>query len=262
MRKLIAGPLFLLVLFTTACVPTKDLIYLQTTKPADTAAVLHPIVAKPYRLQVNDIISVVIKANDPKLVELFRAAEQSTQFTKTEQSLYFDGYTVNDHGAIRIPILGELTVLGYTLDEVRLKIENQLLADYFTKEANVFVSVKLAGLHYTVNGEVVIPGSKVEYKEKLTILEALANAGDITMTGNRKAVSILRQLPQGSELREIDLTNINAIESPYFYVQPNDYIYVKPLKQKSWGTGKTGLESLSTVLTLLTLITTTFILLK
>ena len=93
-------------------------------------------------------------------------------------------------------------------------------------------------------------------------MEALANAGDITMTGNRKAVTILRQLPQGSELHEIDLTNIKAIESPYFYVQPNDFIYVKPLKQKSWGTGKTGLESISTVLTLLTLITTTFILLK
>jgi polysaccharide export outer membrane protein len=161
-----------------------------------------------------------------------------------------------------MPVLGEIAVLGYTLEEVRVKIESQLLGEYFTKEANVFVSVKLAGLRYTVNGEVVQPGLKVEYKEKLTLLEALASAGDITMTGNRKAVSVLRQLPQGSEMHEIDLTDIKALQSPYFYVQPNDYIYVKPLKQKSWGTGKTGLESLSTVLTLLTLITTTFILLK
>lgn len=262
MRKFIYGSLVLLGLFLTSCVPTKDLIYLQTTQPSDTTAVLHPVVTKPYRLQVNDIISITIKANDPKLVEVFKATEQSAQLNKTEQSLYFDGYTVNEHGNIRMPILGEVLVLGYTLDEVRLKIENQLLAEYFTKEANVFVSVKLAGLHYTVNGEVVLPGSKVEYKEKLTILEALANSGDITMTGNRKAVSVLRQFPQGSELHELDLTSIKAIQSPYFYIQPNDYIYVKPLKQKSWGTGKTGLESLSTVLTLLTLITTTFILLK
>lgn len=262
MRKLLYSSVFLFGLLTTACVPSKDLIYLQTTNPADTATVLHPIVTKPYRLQVNDIVNVVIKANDSKLVEIFKATDQAAQVTKTEQSLYFDGYTVNEHGAIRMPVLGELVVIGFTLDEVRLKIENQLLADYFTKEANIFVSVKLAGLHYTVNGEVVAPGSKIEYKEKLTLLEALANAGDITMTGNRKAVSVLRQLPQGSELHEIDLTDIKAIQSPYFYVQPNDYIYVKPLKQKSWGTGKTGLESISTVLTLLTLITTTFILLK
>ncbi|MFM2265801.1 MAG: hypothetical protein RLZ77_1221 [Bacteroidota bacterium] len=254
--------LYLLGILITSCVPTKDLIYLQTASSTDTATVLQPIANKPYRLQVNDIVSVVIKASDPKLVEVFKSSEQSGQLNKTEQSLYFDGYTVNEHGAIRMPVLGEIAVLGYTLDEVRLKIESQLLGEYFTKEANVFVSVKLAGLRYTVNGEVVQPGLKVEYKEKLTLLEALASAGDITMTGNRKAVSVLRQLPQGSEMHEIDLTDIKALQSPYFYVQPNDYIYVKPLKQKSWGTGKTGLESLSTVLTLLTLITTTFILLK
>jgi polysaccharide export outer membrane protein len=262
MRRLLYGCLILFGLLTTACVPTKDLIYLQTTNPADTATVLHPMVTKPYRLQVNDIINVVIKANDPKLVEIFKATDFGTQVTKTEQSLYFDGYTVNEHGTIRMPVLGELLVIGFTLDEVRLKIENQLLTDYFTKEANIFVSVKLAGLHYTVNGEVVMPGSKVEYKEKLTLLEALANSGDITMTGNRKAVTILRQFPQGSEMHEIDLTDIKVLQSPFFYVQPNDYIYVKPLKQKSWGTGKTGIESLSTIISLLALITTSYILLK
>ncbi|MFY8213516.1 MAG: polysaccharide biosynthesis/export family protein [Flavobacterium sp.] len=262
MTKLRYYYICVLGLLLASCVPTKDLIYLQTASSSDASTVLQPIANKPYRLQVNDIISVVIKASDPKLVEVFKSSEQTAQPNKTEQSLYFDGYTVNEHGAIRMPVLGEVPVLGYTLEEVRLKIENQLLGEYFTKEANVFVSVKLAGLRYTVNGEVVQPGLKVEYKEKLTLLEALASAGDITMTGNRKAVSVLRQMPQGSEMHEIDLTDIKALQSPYFYVQPNDYIYVKPLKQKSWGTGKTGLESLSTVITLLTLITTTFILLK
>ena len=93
-------------------------------------------------------------------------------------------------------------------------------------------------------------------------MQAIANSGDITITGNRKAVTVIRQLPSGIEMHDIDLTDINVIQSPYYYLQPNDYIYIKPLKQKTWGTGKTGIESMGTILTLVSLSTTVFLLLK
>ena len=93
-------------------------------------------------------------------------------------------------------------------------------------------------------------------------MEAIANAGDITVTGDRKDVKVIRTFPQGSETFSIDLTSDKAVNSPCFYLQPNDYIYVKPLKQKTWGTGKTGIESLTTIITILSLATTTFLLLK
>jgi polysaccharide export outer membrane protein len=93
-------------------------------------------------------------------------------------------------------------------------------------------------------------------------MEAIANSGDITITGDRKAVTIMRKTPTGVQMHDLDLTDINVMQSPYFYLQPNDYIYVKPLKQKTWGTGKTGIESLGTIITLLSLATTTFLLLK
>jgi polysaccharide export outer membrane protein len=176
--------------------------------------------------------------------------------------LYFDGFTVDDHGNIRIPVLGEINVIGFTLEEVRIKIEKQLLDEYFNKEANIFVIVKLAGFKYTINGEVGSTGTKTLFQDHVNIMEAIANAGDITLTGNRKAVTIIRQLPSGTEMHDIDLTDINVMKSPYFYLQPNDYIYVKPLKQKSWGTGKTGIESISTIVTLISLGTTIFLLLK
>ena len=176
--------------------------------------------------------------------------------------MYFDGFTVDDHGNIRIPVLGEINVLGFTLEEVRLKIENTLLDTYFKAEANIFVTVKLAGFRYTINGEVGSTGTKVLYKDNVNVLEAIANAGDITITGNRKAVTIIRQLPTGIEMHTIDLTDINVINSPYYHLQPNDYIYVKPLKQKTWGTGKTGIESIGTIITILSLATTTYVLLK
>jgi len=262
MNKII---LFLLVsigLLFTACVPTKDLIYLQNKNNSDTSSVVNPIAAKPYRLQTNDILSITIKANDPKLVEMFSASNQANMTQRSEIGLYFDGYSVDDHGNIRIPVLGEQNVVGFTIDEVRVKIEKKLLEEYFNKEANIFVSVKLSGLRYTINGEIASPGTKVLFQDRLNIMEAIANSGDITITGDRKNVTVVRNTPTGTEMHDIDLTDVKAMQSPYYYVQPNDYIYIKPLKQKTWGTGKTGIESLTTIVTLLSLVTTTFLLLR
>jgi polysaccharide export outer membrane protein len=75
-------------------------------------------------LQTNDIISITIKAIDPKLVAMF--TNEGNMQGKSESGLYFDGFTVDDHGAIRIPILGRLNVIGYTLEEIRVRIEKQL----------------------------------------------------------------------------------------------------------------------------------------
>jgi polysaccharide export outer membrane protein len=249
------------VLFSS-CISTQDLIYLQKKDNSQDNLVITAIESKPYRLQTNDVLSISIKAIDPKLVAIFSPSGEGVAAGKSESGLYFDGFTVDDHGNIRIPVLGELNVIGYTLDEIRVRVEKQLLADYFNKEANIFVTVKLAGLRYTINGEIGGPGTKIMFQEQVNIMEAIANSGDITITGDRKAVTIMRKTPTGVQMQDLDLTDINVMQSPYFYLQPNDYIYVKPLKQKTWGTGKTGIESLGTIITLLSLATTTFLLLK
>ena len=257
--------LFLLLVFGvffSSCVPIKDLIYLQNKDKSEVSTSVNPINAKPYRLQINDVISVSIKANDPKLVQIFMPSNLGNEPGKSGEALYFEGFTVNDHGNIRMPVLEELNVVGFTLDEVRLIIEKRLLEEYFNKEASIFVSVKLAGLRYTVNGEINMPGTKTLYQEKLTIMEAIANSGDITVVGDRKNVVILRQTPSGTEMHSIDLTDIKAMQSPYYFIQSNDYIYIKPLKQKSWGTGKTGVETITTAVSILTLLLTTFIILR
>ncbi|MEN2489781.1 polysaccharide biosynthesis/export family protein [Flavobacterium sp. B11] len=256
--------LFLLIsMLFTSCIPIKDLVYLQDKNDSGEQSAIAAVEAKPYRLQVNDVLSINIKAIDPKLVSIFNTTEnQSTQTGKTESSLYFDGFTVDDHGNIRMPILGEINVIGYTLEEVRLKIEKKLLEEYFKSEANVFVTVKLAGFRYTINGEVGSTGTKTLFKDNVTILEAVANAGDITTVGNRKEVAVIRQTPTGVQMHNLDLTDLNVMKSPYYYLQPNDYIYVKPLKQKTWGTGQTGIQSIGTIITLLSLATTVYLIIK
>ncbi len=261
MGKYLLGFWLTVSLLLSSCISTRDLVYLQNKNETTAETTISEVVSKPYRLQTNDVLSISIKANDPKLVEIFSTTNQG-EAAKSEAALYFNGFTVDDHGNIRMPILGELNVIGYTLDEVRQRIEKQLLEEYFRKEANIFVIVKLAGFRYTINGEVGSTGTKTLFQEHVTILEAVANAGDITLLGNRKAVSIIRKTPTGSEIHDIDLTDSNVMNSPYFYLQPNDYIYVKPLRQKTWGTGKTGIESLGTILTLISLGTTVLLLLK
>ena len=254
--------LFLLSVLFTSCIPKKDLIYLQDKNDTTTEAV-NPVNQKPYRLQTNDILIITIKAIDPKLVEIFNTSgSQVTGGTASEQSNYFNGYSIDDHGNVRMPILGEINVLGFTTEEVRIKIEKMLHEQYFKSEAGIFVIVKLAGFRYTINGEIRNTGTRTLYQDKVNIMEAIANSGDIEITGDRKDVKVIRRYPQGSETFSIDLTDSKAVNSPCFYLQPNDYIYIKPLKQKTWGTGKTGLESLSTIITLLSLATTTYLLLK
>jgi polysaccharide export outer membrane protein len=253
--------LFLFSILLSSCVPNKDLVYLQNKSEGTTTAVT-PSNQKPYRLQTNDLLNISIKAIDPKLVEIFNPSGAQNMVATPDQGNYFNGYAVDDHGNIRLPILGEINVLGYSTEEVRIKIEKLLLEKYFKSEAGIFVIVKLSGFRYTINGEVTNTGTKTLFQDRVNIMEAIANAGDITITGDRKDVKVIRTFPQGSETFSLDLTDANAVNSPGFYLQPNDYVYVKPLKQKSWGTGKTGIESLTTIVTILSLATTTFLLLR
>ena len=261
MKKILFLALFSVLL--TSCISTKDLTYLQPNPISKSDSIkVSQEVSKPYRIQTNDILSINIKALDQKLVDMFSVSQTSGQTQASPQTLFFNGYTVDDHGNIRVPILGEVNVLGYTADEVRQKIEKQLLEEYFKKEANIFVTVKLAGLRYTINGEIGSPGTNVLYQDRVTIMEAIANSGDITTTGNRKEVQIIRKFAHGFETYSIDLTNEAAMNSPYYYIQPNDYIIVKPLKQKTWGTGVTGVQSVATIMSAISLITTLLVLSK
>jgi polysaccharide export outer membrane protein len=261
-RKSIYILLLISSLFTS-CIPIKDLVYLQDKDSTGEQNTIAAVESKPYRLQINDVLSVNIKAIDPKLVSIFSKTENTTSAAgRSEAALYFDGFTVDDHGNIRMPILGEINVIGYTLEEVRIMIEKKLLEEYFKSEANIFVTVKLAGFRYTINGEVGSTGTKTLFQEHVNIMEAIANSGDINTVGNRRAVTVIRQTPTGVQMHEIDLTDANVMKSPYYYLQPNDYIYVKPLRQKTWGTGQTGIQSIGTIITLLSLATTVYLIIK
>jgi polysaccharide export outer membrane protein len=253
--------LIAVVLSFSSCVPTKRITYLQEGERSLDSIIEIQQLKKPYRIQTGDLLSIRVKALDQELVGMFNPIDEANLSATTEERVFFDGFTVDDHGNIRVPTLGEVNVLGYTEREVREKIEELLLENYFKEEANIFVTVKLAGIRYTTLGEIGT-GSQVIYKEKVTIMEAVANAGGISEYGDMQDVKIIRQYPHGEEVYSIDLTSIDALSSPYYYIQPNDMIVVNPLRQKSYGFGTTGLEAFRTGMALLSLVTTTLLLIN
>lgn len=246
----------------TSCIPHKDIVYLQNKEMATDSLQLMVEQQKPYRVQINDILNIRVKSIDQKSVSILNPIGEGNLNASSSERAYFDGFTVDVHGNIRIPSLGQINVLGYSTEEIETMIETKLLDEQFKETANIFVTVKLAGLRYTANGEVGSPGTQVLFQERVNIFQAIANVGEIPVTGDRKDVLIIRQYPQGQKIHHLDLTDINVMNSPYYYIQPNDMIYVKPLKQKTWGTGVTGRETLATIVSVLSLITTTIVLIR
>lgn len=260
MNRLLLLSGLLLCVLSTSCIPHKDIVYLQEKEiPSDSTQVMVEQ-QKPYRVQINDILNIRVKALDQETVTIFNPAGEENLNAESAERAYFDGFTIDVHGNIRVPTLGKINVLGYTCEEIEKRIEKKLLDEQFKETANIFVTVKLAGLRFTVNGEIGSPGSYTLFQERVNVFEAIANAGEIPLTGDKKEVQIIRQYPQGQKIHTVDLTNINVMKSAYYYIQPNDIIYVKPLKQKTWGTGTTGRETLATIVSVLTLFTTTLLL--
>lgn len=250
MRKI---PLFLVFLFLfLSCVPTKDLIYLSGTPKENKE--IHKINTNPYKLQVGDNISIDVTSDNVNLVAVFLKSSGSLSENTSSPVIY----SIDVNGNIRMPILGEINVLGYTTKEVRVKIEEKF-ANYFMKEDSYFVSVKLDGIKYTIMGEINSPGPKVVYQNQLSILDAITFSGDIPISGDKKNVEVIRISPNGNKKLTIDLTSINALNSEIFFIQNNDYINIKALRQKSL---TEGLKPITGIVSLISLLTTTILILR
>ena len=250
MRKIL---LFLVsILLFLSCVPSKDLIYLSGT-PIENKEI-HKLNTNPYKLQVGDNISIDVTSDNANLVAVFLKSSNSLSENTSTPIIY----SIDVNGTIRMPILGELNVLGYTTKEVRVKIEEKF-ANYFMKEDSYFVSVKLDGIKYTIMGEINSPGPKVVYQNQLSILDAITFSGDIPISGDKKNVEVIRISPNGNKKVTIDLTSIDALNSEIFFIQNNDYINIKALRQKSL---TEGLKPITGIVSLISLLTTTVLILR
>ena len=234
----------------SACVPTKEMIYLQ---PAEgTSIEVFSYDREEYKLQVNDILDVQIKSMNQEVNQLFGSGNLMNQNMQAgAQSggdlYYMTGYTVDEQGLVELPYLGSVKVQGLSLEEAKAAIDNKVA----TLFKSYYLQVKLGGIRYSALGEFRNPGKKVILQNQATIFEAIAACGDLTQVAKRDVVKLIRQYPDGTRIHTLNLLDQSIIGSPYYFIQPNDVIYAEPLPQKAWGIGVTGAQTFTTIISTL-----------
>lgn len=216
-----------------------------------------------FRIMPKDELTIVVSTTDPEAsAPFYRKIGQSKESTSST-SVGMDGakllaYLVDNRGCIDFPVLGTIKVMGLTNRECEALIREKL-QPYLKETPNV--TVRTSNYKFSVLGEVNAPGTYTTDAEKVTIFEALAQAGDMTLFSVRDDVQLLREDSTGvRRVHHLDLTQANVAQSPYFYLQQNDVVYVKPTKAKVNSNTFSGNASMW--LTLLSVVTsiTTFVL--
>jgi polysaccharide export outer membrane protein len=218
-----------LLLGLGGCVTQSKLPYLQTgaystQKPLQTENI-RPV----YKLQAGDVLSIRVQSVQPVLSDIFNVPGPQTITSSDPGTLYLTGYAVDDTGSINLPTVGRVKMQGLSMEEAQAFLQQKVAA--YVRDANVLV--KLLSFKITVLGEVRSPGRYFIYNPQATVFEALGMAGDLTEFGNRENIKLIRQTPKGSEVVLINLTDANLLKSPYYYLLPNDALYVEPMKART-----------------------------
>ena len=212
-----------------SCVAQRELPYLQGKGYSTQATVQVENERQVYRLQPGDVLSIRVQSVQPALNDLFSMTTGQNIQSGDPGNLFVSGYSVDETGTIALPTVGRLKVAVLTMEETQLLVQKEV--GRFMREANVVV--KLTSFKLTILGEVRVPGRYFVYNAQATVLEALGLAGDLTEFGNRTNVKLIRPTPKGSEVVLLDLTDSNLLRSKYYYLLPNDALYVEPLKART-----------------------------
>ncbi|MCT4629144.1 polysaccharide biosynthesis/export family protein [Winogradskyella sp.] len=213
----------------TSCGSRKDIVYFQdeplqedilTSKPKE-------LIYKP-----DDILTINVSALDPATVAPFNLTLVSggnlSNPLNAQGGLQQQTYLVDYEGNIEFPVLGTLKISGLTRTQL-----TDLLTEKISEYAkDPIVNVRLSNFTFTILGEVQNPGTFTIPDERITIIEALGMANDLTIFGKRKNVLLIREINGKKKFAKIDLTSVNTVNSPVYYLQQNDVIYVEPNNAK------------------------------
>ena len=248
---------FLLLL--TSCSTPKNFNYLQDLTNGQ---VLTTSVDGTIRLQPKDQVSILVKSKDAAMSNLFnKGINSSISAGQTGGNMYISGYTLSPDGAIDFPVLGKIQLKGLSRYEVEQLIQNKLREEQL-KDA--IVTVEFMNLQYTVTGEVNRPGVYSIQKDAVTLLEALGQAGDLSVYGKRDSVMVVRDLDGTKKTYMLSLNSAKDILlSEAYYVRQNDLIYIKANDTRARQSQAAGNEmrSISLWLSLASVLTTIAVLL-
>lgn len=199
-----------------------------------------------YKLRIGDILFVEVNSLNENINSTFNVNSSSTP-NYNEQYLFIRSYSINENGMIKLPIVGEIKVEGLSISEAHEAIQNAV--NSFLNDVTIIV--KLVSYKISVLGEVNKPGLFNIYQNKINILDALSLAGDVSDYGNIKKILLIRTTENKSKTYRIDLTDSNLLTMDQYVLQPNDIIYVEPVKAKIFRQNAPNLSiALSSITTL------------
>lgn len=229
MKKLLFITFSLLtVLILTGCGSAKNVAYFQNSDSINFEQSRYLYDA---RIMPKDQITISVNTTTPEVslpfnLLLQNAYQQSRNISSGAGTLM--PYLVDNEGYIKMPIIGKLKVGGLTKSEAE-DLVTEKIRPYMAETENPVVTVTMASYSVSVLGEVARPGSFLVSREKITILEALAQAGDLTIYGVRDRVKLIREDATGKKsIVRLNLNDANIVNSPYYYLQQNDVVYVEP----------------------------------
>ncbi|HEY9169460.1 MAG TPA: polysaccharide biosynthesis/export family protein [Lutibacter sp.] len=204
-----------------SCVSKKEMLYLQDVEGIKA---MEAIVKVEPKIQQGDILSINVSAIDAEAALPFNLFEAGNTTSIPKPITYL----VNADGEINFPVLGKIKMEGHTTKEITNHL-TEALTPYIQKP---IVNIRLINFKVTVLGEVKSPGTYPVPNERISILEAIGLAGDLTIQGNRKTVMLVREQNGKRTFVDIDLTSREILNSPYFYMAQNDVLIVEPNKSK------------------------------
>ena len=229
MKKLILPMVIIaMTLLLGSCGSTKDIVYFQGI---DTLNLAQSKWLYDARIMPKDMLMINVSTTDPEAAKPFNKNFSNTQNTYQMSGVNMYGYLVDNAGNINFPMIGLIHVEGLTSRECEALILDKI-QHYMSKTEIPIVTVRMASYHVTLIGET---GSRIVpvTTEKMNIIEALASAGDLTITGRRDNILLIREDPTGQKsTHRLDISDANILNSPYYYLQQNDIIYIEPNKTK------------------------------
>ncbi len=230
MKKQRIFSLFLIFLLFNSCITYKKLTYLKDLGRLDTFPVsdkeeILSFTPTSYRILPYDNLFIRVITPDPQWSEIFNVGLTGQGGTVTQESAGLLGYSVDNEGYIEIPFVGKIFAAGRTLADLKTELDTTF-KHYVTDAA---ITIRLVNNYVSLIGELRSPGRYLLTKDRINIFEALSLANDLNEFSNRQKVQLIRPTPYGPVVKEFSLSDRSILASEFYYVMPNDIIYVKPL---------------------------------
>ena len=220
---------FVLFFLCFSCASRKDIVYYQNIDGMNAQQNANSYEVK---IQPDDLLMIIVSAEDPEIAIPFNLTSVAIPNTANLQAAVgqqtIQSYLVDRNGNIEFPVLGKLQIGGLTRTEV-LKLLKEKIAVYIK---NPIINLRIVNFKVSLQGEVNLPGTYNIGSERVTLIEALSMAKDLTIYGKRNNILVVREINGVKSYNRVDITKADFINSPFYYLAQNDVIYVEPNKTK------------------------------